>query len=226
MKIAILIPAYNVEKTIQQVIEKALFFTKDIIVVNDGSLDSTSLIVQKTSAILFEHKTNLGKGMALRTGFKYIIENNYDGVITMDGDGQHNTNELGKFLEAAKDKNANLVIGSRMRNTKAMPFIRFINNYCTSHIISFLIKQKVEDTQSGFRYIKTDLLKKLKLTTKNYDMETEMLVKTALLGIKITSIPIETIYAKETSYYRSFVDSYRIAKVLFKIFLSKYGKLY
>lgn len=220
--IAILIPAYNEGKYIKTVINKCINYNLDIIIVNDGSTDNTGEILKEFKSenkiIVINHDINKGKGEALKTGFNYIINNKYSGVITIDADGQHDTNEIQNFLNEIKNNNPDLIIGSRFQNTKGMPFIRKFVNYFTSWIISYIAGKKIEDVQSGFRYINYDALKNIKLETKNFDTEPELILKAGWLNYNITNIPIKTIYypGEIKSHVNPVTDTIKFFKLVLK----------
>jgi glycosyltransferase involved in cell wall biosynthesis len=198
--IAILIPSYNEGNRIGNVIKNCMNLNLDIIVVNDGSNDNTSEVLQEFGSlangriVILTHPVNKGKGVALITGFDYIIEKGYMGAITIDADGQHDVLEINDFLEEIKKNDPDIIVGSRFGNTKGMPFIRRFVNYFTSWIISSIAGKKIEDVQSGYRFLKTAVLENIKLETKNFDTEPELLLKAGWLDFKITNIPIRTIY--------------------------------
>ncbi len=228
-KIAILIPAYNEEKHIKDVILQCLKYNMDIIIVDDGSQDKTKEIIKKISdeienrqnkqntqkIILLEHLTNKGKGEALKTGFNYAIEKNYKGVITIDGDGQHKVSEIQDFLNEIKSTDPDIIVGSRFKNVKGMPFIRLATNFLTSWIISLIAGKKINDVQSGFRYIGKKPLANIKLETKNFDTEPEILLKAGWLKYKIKNIPITTIYHKNfVSHINPLRDAFKFLKLI------------
>ena len=224
-RIAILIPAYNEEKYIKGVIEDCLKYRLDIIIVDDGSTDNTleavkSIPVPKNFKIIpLRHAVNKGKGQSLKTGFSYIIKNNYTGVITIDADGQHKTSEIKNFLKVIEKENPDLIIGDRLGNTKNMPFIRLATNVFTSWVISNIAGIRVSDVQSGFRYISTKALKNIKLETKNFDTEPEIIIKASWLGYNIKNIPISTIYHKNfVSKVNPFKDTIKFFKLVFNSF--------
>ncbi len=197
IKLALLIPAYNEEKYIEGVIENSSKYEMDMIIIDDGSIDSTASIVESLIPAyspylkLIRHAGNLGKGQALITGFDYIKENNYSGVITLDADGQHDTREIINFLELIKKEDPDLIIGDRLDNTAGMPFIRLATNIFTSWVISKIAGKKVSDVQSGYRYLKTKSLKKIKLKTKNFDTEPEIIFRAGWHDMKILNISIQ-----------------------------------
>jgi len=167
--------------------------------------------------ILLQHTRNRGKGAALDTGFKYAVKKGYQGVITLDADGQHDTKEIKKFLQMVDKEKPDLIIGSRFQNHQGMPFIRLATNYTTSWIISWLAGQKVEDVQSGFRYISNKVIKNIELKTKHFETEPELILKAAWLNYSIKNIPINTIYHQDfVSEVNKFTDTLKFFKLVFK----------
>ena len=219
---AILIPAYNEEKYIKEVIRGCFKYGLDIIIIDDGSTDNTMKAVKSISAprnlklVPLKHTVNKGKGQSLKTGFSHVIKNNYSGVITLDADGQHNTDEIKNFLRAIEKESPDLIIGDRLGNTRNMPFIRKATNIFTSWIISNIAGRKISDVQSGFRYISAKVLRNIKLETKNFDTEPEIVIKASWLGYNIKNIPISTIYNKDfISYVNPVTDTIKFFKLVF-----------
>jgi glycosyltransferase involved in cell wall biosynthesis len=220
--IAIMIPAYNEEKYIEGVIKDCSSYGLDILVIDDGSTDNTASIVNSMAAtigdmlILIKHPQNQGKGQALITGFDYVVKNGYKGVITLDADGQHDTREIPDFLELVKNEDPDVIIGDRLGNTKGMPFIRLATNVFTSWIIARIAGKKVSDVQSGYRYLKAQALKKIKLKTKNFDTEPEIILRAGWHDMKIINVPIKTIYHEEfTSYVNPVKDTIKFFRLVF-----------
>lgn len=216
MKTCILIPSYNEEKSIGQLIKQIKGKNFDILVVDDGSNDITSQIADKEGAIVLENKINLGKGASLRKGFDYFLKTDYDAIITMDGDGQHNPDDINKFIDKSNNSNAGIIIGNRMSRPKNMPFVRWLTNRLMSLLISKFCKQHIPDTQCGFRLIKKEVLNKIKLRSHNFEIESELLIEASRLGFKIDSIPITTIYQNHKSRINPFLDTLRFIKFIFK----------
>jgi len=217
MKTCVLIPTYNEENEVAKLIEEVKRFKLDIVVVDDGSKDKTALIAESCGVKVLRNTRNMGKGATLSRGFDYVLSNNYDAVITMDGDGQHRPEDLPDFLEAAETSDAGIFVGNRMLNTGNMPFIRIVTNKFMSWLISRIAKQKIYDSQCGFRLIKAVVLKKIKLETVKFEAESEMLIKACDRGFKIKSIPIETVYAQEKSQINPFIDTVRFIKFIYRI---------
>jgi len=127
----------------------------------------------------------------------------------MDGDGQHRPEEIPDFIRLAETSEGNIFIGNRMSKYKNMPLLRVITNHVMSWLISKIAKQKIPDSQSGFRLIKKEVLKKVKFVTSKYETESELLIRASRLGFKIESIPIQTIYRGEKSQINPFIDTLR-----------------
>ncbi|MFH1776164.1 MAG: glycosyltransferase family 2 protein [Candidatus Omnitrophota bacterium] len=216
MKICVVIPAYNEENYIKIIVATLKSYGLDVIVVNDGSTDHTAAWANMSGALVLSHTKNKGKGKSLKTGFDYCIEHDYDAVITMDADGQHGCQEVKKFIEKFKEKNSDLIIGNRMHNPKNMPLVRKLTNIFTSNIISRLIKQQIEDSQCGFRLIKTEILKKMSLSTNKYDLESEMIFEIAQLHGKIESVEISSIYRGQNSRINPWIDTYRFMRLIIR----------
>jgi hypothetical protein len=153
----------------------------------------------------------------LQKGFALAVEKGYDGVITLDGDGQHDVEDLNKFVEAADRRQGDVIIGSRMADHRSMPFVR----YCTNRFMSFLISkacgQKVPDSQCGYRFISTEVLKNIRLSCSGFEVESEIIMKAARAGYRIGSVDIRTIYADEKSKINPIKDTIRF----FKYFLAE-----
>jgi len=212
--ILILIPAFNAEKTISQLIEQISannIKKEDILVVDDGSFDSTYEIAKSCGVKIIQHKKNKGKGEALKTGFEYAIREGYSGVITLDADLQHDPKYIPDFI---KNADSDILVGTRNRNLKIMPFSRWLTNNLTSIIVSIMGFTKVRDSQSGYRYISTEVLKSIKLKTKKYELESELLIKAGRKGFKISPVRISTIYEGSKSFINPLVDTGRFIKLM------------
>ncbi len=214
MKVGAIIPAYNAGSKIASVVDAVKkYLGRRIIVVDDGSSDNTLTEIKDKNIFVLSHKTNKGKGEALKTGFKKALSLNWDALITIDADGQHNPEYIQSFIKEIENKSLDVIIGSRMRDISTMPFHRRFSNITTSKFVSWRIGQKIIDSQSGFRIIKSDVLKKISLKTCHYDTESELLLKSGLLGYRIGFINIDTIYNNEPSSIRLFTDTWRFIKL-------------
>jgi len=212
-----LVPAYNEAGTIGQIIAEIKNYLDKVIVVDDGSLDNTREEAEKAGAIVLKHNKNLGKGAALKTGFEYILKNfpETQAVITLDADGQHNPNEIPKFIEAFNKTGADLILGERLINRTKMPFLRRAGNTFFSWLISLRIGQKISDSQTGFRLISKRFLEKSNFKSDSYGIETEVLLSAPQDGFQIKTIPTSTIYLKDRKR-SSFLKDIKIITSIFR----------
>ncbi|MFP4472276.1 MAG: glycosyltransferase family 2 protein [Candidatus Omnitrophota bacterium] len=199
MKFCVVIPIHNEAEYIAGVVAAVREYGMDIIVVDDGSTDESARLAGEAGARVLRRPARSGKGATLRHGFAHALAENYDGVITMDGDGQHLAQDLPAFLEAARACPVGIISGSRMRDVRAMPLVRLWTNRVMSVLISHLCRQRIPDTQCGFRYIHCDILRKVSLESSEFQIETEVLVQASRAGYPISSVDISTIYAGEHS---------------------------
>ena len=214
MKICVIIPTYNEAKQIARLVGEIQQQNLDILVVDDGSVDNTSQIAKNNGAIVLRNQSNEGKGVSLIKGFNYTLTNGFDAVVTIDGDGQHLPQDIPYFMRLAKYSNSGVFIGNRMCKTKSMPAVRLMTNKFMSWFISTVAKQKIPDTQCGFRLIKKEVLEKLNLRTSKYETESEILIKSSRLGFKIESVPIRTIYSGEKSQINPIIDTFRFIRFI------------
>jgi len=218
MKLLAIIPCYNHGNYLSRTVTDVKQYCKHILVIDDGSTDSTPQEIKKLKQVeKIIHKKNKGKGAALKSGFKYAIKNNFDAVLTIDADGQHKSQDIPKFLKKARKYD--VVIGSRMHNVRNMPLRRILANSISSFLLTLTTGQKISDSQSGFRLIKTKVLKNVKLEIDGYQIETELIIKAAKHNFKIGHIKIETIYGKEVSHINPIKVSLRFIKTLVKSLL-------
>ena len=214
MEVCALIAAYNEAPHIDKVVKGCLKHVKAAFVVDDGSTDGSGEIARKAGAVVIRHPINLGKGVALKTGFAAILEEGrWDGVVILDGDGQHDWEEIPKFISCLEEGRYDIVLGNRMRDVRSMPLDRKVTNWLSSGILSALTGQEIKDSQCGFRLVKTDVLQELVLNTRKFDTESEMLLEAASKGSRIGSVPIATIYGAEKSYVHPVVDTMRFVRV-------------
>lgn len=198
MKIAVILPIYNEEKQIARVLDTLLQIKLPVFLINDGSTDKTLPLIKKKirnkqNIALFSHRINLGKGSALKTGCEAAFRRNIDAVVFMDSDGQHNTSEIQKFINKLETGKYDIVLGSRNLH-HGVPLIRFLGNKFASVLISVLFGCYVSDMLCGFRAITKKGYKKLDFESAGYGIETEMVVKSCKYKLKVSEIPIETIY--------------------------------
>jgi len=192
--IVICIPAYNEEKTIAKIIIDAKKFSDKIIVIDDGSTDYTPKIVKELGVMLIQHKTNLGKGQALTTGFKRALIFSPDVVITIDGDGQHDPSFIPSLIEPILKQEVDVVIGARSKNTK-MPEYRKKGLQIINSFNKKAGKLKIDDTQSGFRaYTKDSIQSICREKFDSYSADFEIIEAIAKNGFEIREVPIQIKY--------------------------------
>lgn len=216
-EICCLIPAYNEENTIKTVIEGCKRHSVDIVVIDDGSLDRTAIVAQKSGVKVLSHGRNLGKGMALRTGFAFALRNRYRAVLSIDADGQHDTEEIPKFIEAFGKNSGDIIIGSRLWQKDEIPAIKYLPNMVGVYFISKAAGQKIPDTQSGFRLYRREVLEKITFSGKGFEAETEILIRASRLGFRISSLPIRAIYPEQyKSNFKPVKDFVKISITVLK----------
>lgn len=193
MNIFIVIPAFNEARRIDDVLEGLKKVSLPVIVVDDGSKDSTFEKAKKHKVIVLRHKVNLGKGAALKTGCEVAIALGADAVIMMDSDGQHKAEDLPKFVEKIRSGRFDIIFGARNIN-RSIPLVRFLGNKFAVIFISMLFKIYISDLICGYRAITKKAYSKMMLKSADYGIETEMVTKTAQLHLRYCEIPVETIY--------------------------------
>ena len=221
MNIFIVIPTYNEARTIGPIVSELDKRGFRVVVIDDGSSDNTVVAANKAGAELIVHAGNAGKGRCIREGLDYAFENNCEAAITMDGDGQHSLGDVDKFIEEYKRSGADLILGNRLHNPKKMPFIRRCTNLVMSFIISFVITERVRDSQCGYRFISRKGIEKMKLTTVRYEIESEMLIEAKRRGLMMSSVNIDSIYAGEASQINPFLDTVRFIKFIINEYARK-----
>ena len=219
--VCVLIPAYNEEKRIPAVIQAVQKHGFAVVGIDDGSKDRTAEAIRASEAHCVVSPVNQGKGAAIRKGFDWVLQSPYQAVIVVDADGQHNPSELDFFVNALAAGDADLVIGNRMHDPEGMSFIRRCTNRGMSWIISSVAGQKVPDTQCGYRAFTRKALEKMVLRTSRFEIESEMILSAGREGLRITSIPIASVYRDEISRIRPVRDAVRFFIFLFKFIFSK-----
>jgi glycosyltransferase involved in cell wall biosynthesis len=223
MMLSIIIPVYNEELTIGNIIDRAkaaaqkIGLPYEIIVVNDLSYDHSLEVALQRKVRVYSLKTHLGKGYALRAGF---AQAKGDLIVTIDSDGSHWPEELHEVLNPVLAGNADMVIGSRYMNHKHVE-ARKLNKFGVrifNHVIQLFTGVAITDSQSGYRAMKRQVLEGQKLKSGEYEIESEMLVKTAKAGFRVAEVPITF---EQRTYGHSGVDPMVDgSKILFSILLA------
>ena len=201
MNITIGIPAYNEEKNIASIIIKLKKIAQKIIVCDDGSTDLTGEIAQKLGAIVISHPKNLGYGSGIRSIFQKAKEIESDILVTFDADGQHQVQDIEKVIEPILKNKADIVIGSRFLDNKnvSAPEYRKIGIKLITKVTNSTLKEKITDSQSGFRAYSKDVITKLEPGDVGMGISTEIIIKASSRGFKIAEVPIIIKYDGNTS---------------------------
>lgn len=211
----VLIPTYNNEKTLLQVIDSVHQYTDDIIVVNDGSTDSTAkLLASRPEVRVISYTKNRGKGYALKTGLREALRLGYKNAITIDSDGQHYADDIPVFVKAAERMPNTLLVGARNLQAENMPQKNTFANRFSNFWYWAETSIKLTDTQSGFRLYPLEKLMQAHFITQRYEFEVEVLVRAAWRGLKVANIPIRVYYPPEgerVSHFRPGRDFTRIS---------------
>jgi glycosyltransferase involved in cell wall biosynthesis len=213
--IAAVIPAFNEEKHIGDVVRRTRAKIDKVLVVDDGSADATAQRAREANAQVIVHPKNRGKGEAIRTGLRHWLDQQFEWVLILDADAQHRPEEIDRFVEAAVSAaKPRLILGNRMNDAGAMPLVRRIVNGYMSGKISRVCGQKIPDTQCGFRMIHRQLIPELLNGADRFDYETEMLIVASRKGFTIDSVPISTVYSDEVSSIHPVRDTLRFFKLM------------
>ncbi len=212
MKTAAVIAAYNEEKHIQAVVKETKNYVDTVIVVDDGSKDDTATLAKQAGAKVLRHAINLQKGAAVRTGCDYAIEQGHEQLILLDGDGQHDPQEIPRLKKHLA--NNDIIFGMRKKD-RNMPALYKIGNWGLTTISTLLFGIAVRDSQCGYRAMSAKAYKHVRWDSSDYGMESEMIVRAGLAGLQHKEIIVKTIYHdrhKGTSIF----DGVKIALNLLK----------
>ncbi|NQV09004.1 glycosyltransferase family 2 protein [Candidatus Woesearchaeota archaeon] len=188
----VIIPAYNEQKYISNVIKDVKKYSKNIIVVDDGSSDETFKIAKKSGVVALKHVVNLGKGAALKTGCDYALKHGAERLIAVDADGQHDPKDIPIFVKRLK--NVDIVFGIRKLNKK-MPIVLKFGNWFLSWVTKLLYNIDIKDTQCGYRAFTSKTYKKIRWRASDYSMESEIIANVGKNGLKYDFVQIDTIYS-------------------------------
>jgi glycosyltransferase involved in cell wall biosynthesis len=213
---AAIIPAYQDEKHIGDIVRRTRERLNHVLVVDDGSSDRTAQRAREAGADVIAHDQNRGKGEAIKTGLGHWLDREVTWVSLLDSDGQHLPEEIDRFLAAAGATQPTFLIGNRMNNLTGMPFIRRVVNRYMSRQISRVCGQEIPDTQCGFRMLHRQLIPQLLGGGDRFDYDTEVLIIASRRGYRIESVPITTIYTDQVSKIRPMRDAIRFLKLMWR----------
>jgi glycosyltransferase involved in cell wall biosynthesis len=180
-----------------------------VLVVDDGSADDTAVLARDAGATVLRHERNFGKGAALRTGLSQARRQGFDWAVTLDGDGQHVPDDLPVFLQRADQTGARLIIGNRMRQARAIPWLRRQVNRWMSRQLSRRAGRHLPDTQCGFRLVHLETWATLSLSTEHFEIESEMLMAFLAARHPVEFVPIRVIGGGRRSHIRPVADTLR-----------------
>ena len=206
---AVIIPCHNEAKAIEPLVRQIRVVLPQVIVVDDGSDDGTSLLAETAGARVIRHKGPEGKGAALNTGWRAARESGFLWTLSMDGDGQHSPADIPLFLIRAEAGTSPLIVGNRMIDPAPMPALRRMVNRWMSHRLSHLTGCLLPDSQCGFRLMRLDVWAEMSFQTRHFEIESELLVEFARRGHPIDFVPITVIYRDEGSKIRPGNDTVR-----------------
>jgi glycosyltransferase involved in cell wall biosynthesis len=217
---AVLISAYNASHSLRGVIEGIKGYGLDIVVIDDGSTDTTAEIARDAGVQALRHRFNRGKGVALRTGFWFLLHQGYRAIITIDADGQHDPSFIPHFIRAYEEGAGDIIIGSRAGEFGAMSWLRRFWNQLGVKAVSKLTGTPFTDTQSGYRLIKKEVLRGLPLRATGYEGELELLIKACKRGYSVVDIPIATRYVdgRPSSHFRPVRDTWLVCRTFLQEF--------
>lgn len=215
-RIAVLMPAFCEELIIGKIVSQAKQYVPDIVVVDDASIDRTAICAEDAGAVVIRRALNGGKGASLMAGFKYVLSQNFDAVITMDADGFHDPNEIQKFLEAYKRTRIPVLIGNRMAEAHKIPVVRRWSIRVMSYWLNRILNVYVPDPPCGFRFYRCDVLPFILDETSSLPSEFETLLNIASRRIRVGSVRVTKQPKRHKSVVSPFRDVVRFSRVLIK----------
>jgi glycosyltransferase involved in cell wall biosynthesis len=215
----VVIPAYNEAATIRDVASRVLRQNTQVIVVDDGCTDGTADLLVGLAVIVLKNPANCGKAASLWRGFQHALGAGACGVVTLDGDGQHEPEDIPRLLAEAASHPNYVIIGARRRDQRRATFWRYVANRVADFWISWAAGHLFEDSQSGFRVYPASLLRKVKIKhgkARSFVFESEILIEATRLGYRSLPVPIEALRrpGARRSYFRPVLDIARITRMV------------
>ncbi|MEW6306393.1 MAG: glycosyltransferase family 2 protein [Verrucomicrobiota bacterium] len=206
---AAVVPCLNEAAGLGSVVEGVRRYLPAVIVVDDGSSDATAALAEAAGAEVIRHPHTQGKGAALTTGWRRARERGFRWALCLDGDGQHASEDIPNFFQCAADTGATLIIGNRMGNTGAMPFVRRWVNRWLSRRISALAGRELPDTQCGFRLMDLPAWSRLSVEAHHFEIESEVLLAFLAADERVEFVPVAAHYKRQQSKIHPVRDSLR-----------------
>ncbi len=204
-----MIPCLNEAMTIVSLVRAVHAHLPRVIVVDDGSSDNTAQLAAGAGAGVVRHAKPRGKGAALAAGWLRAKECGCQWALSMDGDGQHAPDDIPRLLNCAERTGASLVVGNRMENARAIPWVRRTVNRWMSRRISRLTGRSLPDTQCGFRLMNLEAWSQVHLNADHFEIESELLCRFIAAGQRFAFVPVQVIYRNEQSKIRPVRDTHR-----------------
>ncbi|MBQ3733371.1 MAG: glycosyltransferase family 2 protein [Bacteroidales bacterium] len=214
-RVCVIVPTYNNERTIADVLRRVQAYTLNIIVVNDGSTPATMTAIRSLEQLpeIVDYTPNRGKGYALKMGFRRALELGYRYAITIDSDGQHFPEDIPAFMDCHVANKEALIVGARNLTADNMPSKNTFANKFSNFWFHLQTGINLEDTQSGYRLYPLEVINLRWPITPRYEAELELLVFSAWRGVPVVSTPVRVYYPPEgerVSHFRPFWDFFRI----------------
>ncbi len=214
------IPVYNEAEHLSDFLHHVLQYVgrRELLVVDDGSVDATAKLLLEQRIVHLHHEKNLGKGAALLDAIRYAQKNGFDWLLCLDGDGQHNPDDIPAFLHEIENDTADIILGDRQDRQTSMPLHRRLSNCITSWILSWMIRSSVpiKDSQCGFRALRLAQVDPDRFSEQGFQFESEQLLLLGRQGFRITCLPITTIYGAQKSNIHLWQDSFRFLRLVLK----------
>lgn len=222
MKTIAVIPAYNEATMVEGVVEATLPFVDAVIVVDDGSQDETGGAARRAGAHVVRHSLNRGLGASLGTGIQASLAAGADCIVTLDADGQHDSSEIPKLIRQVQNGLADVVLGSRLLNTRGMPLGRICMNHVGSWFTFCMFGMYVTDSQSGFRAFSRAAAQAINIRSNRMEVSSEIVAEIRRQGLRVAEVPIRAIY---TDYSLSKGQSFRVGvKTACRLLLRRLGQ--
>ena len=213
---AAVIPCYNESATIGPLVAAVAVQVARVLVVDDGSTDATAAVAKAAGAEVLRQPVNQGKGAALQLGLRRAGELGCDWALLLDGDGQHASDDIPRFLEARQINHTDLLVGNRMARPTGMPAVRRLTNRAMSAVLTTLTGTPLPDSQCGFRLVRLSVWKSLPIRCAHFEVESEMLLAFLAAGRRVEFIPVECRYKSEQSKIQPCRDTLRWLRWLWR----------
>ena len=225
MTIVAVIPAFNEEKAIKKVLKATLRYVDEIVVIDDGSTDSTYDEAFKIAKHVIRHVKNKGVGFALRGGIEKALQIGADWIVTLDADGEHNPQEIPRLLVASKQLHADIIVGSRFLDrgeAVSMPFFKRASNAISTIMFRIFYRVKLTDTQSGFRVYRRNVFEIIDCHKDDMLRNTEILIASAKIGLTIAEVSIVSVSSGKKFGNHQVKEIFEYPFLLLKLFGKKF----